>query len=132
MKNDLQRSSKDKKAILFGYLWRWLGIGSIVLIPMIATGICRLMQIPNEVQRVVWKWSLGGAMFFVGGYNLVGTLLRLKHLLVAAQLMAHVSLKDLDPNRPWTEKEKKDELTIGVILMAFGLAMIFLLDRLMQ
>ena len=82
MKKGTSYSKKERRVITMGYLWRWGSIVIILLIPAIAFGICNLVNTEPEIQGFVTFLSAGIAMFCVGTYDIIGTVLEFKHILV--------------------------------------------------
>ena len=90
MKKGTSYSKKERRAITFGYLWRWGSIVIMLLIPAIVFGICNLVNTEPKIQGFVTFLSAGITMFCVGVYDIIGTVLEFKHVLVSLQLTSHI------------------------------------------
>lgn len=86
MKKRPSYSKKEQRVITLGYLWRWGSIAIILIIPAIVFGICNLFTTEPETQKYIIYLSGAITMLCVGVYEIVGTALEFKHLLVALQL----------------------------------------------
>ena len=124
MKKGTSYSKKERRAITFGYLWRWGSIVIILLIPSIAFGICNLVNTEPEIQGFVTFLSAGIAMFCVGTYDIIGTVLEFKHILVSSQLATKIPFQNINPRRGWTKSEKREYIGVGIIFIILGLAFI--------
>ena len=63
-------------------------------------------------------------MFCVGAYDIIGTLLEFKHILVASLLNLHTLFPNINLKRHWTKSEKRDYIIIGIVFVFCGLAVI--------
>ena len=124
MKKGTSYSKKERRVITFGYLWRWGSIVIILLIPAIVFGICNLLSIEREIQALVAFLSMGITMFCVGAYDIIGTVLEFKHILVSLQLASHLPFQNINPRRGWTKSEKREYIGVGIIFVVLGLAFI--------
>ena len=125
MKKGPYYSKKERRAITFGYLWRWGSIVIILLIPAIVFGICNLVNTEPEIQGFVTFLSAGITMFCVGVYDIIGTVLEFKHVLVSLQLTrSHIPFQNINPRRDWTKSEKRENIGAGIIYIILGLAII--------
>ncbi|MBQ8772265.1 MAG: hypothetical protein IJZ28_03585 [Clostridia bacterium] len=124
MKEGAYYSKKERRAITFGYLWRWGSILIMLLIPAIVFGICNLVNTEPKTQRLVSFLSAGIAMFCVGVYDIIGTVLEFKHVLVSLQLAYRIPFQNINPRRDWTKSEKEEYIGVGIIFIIFGLAFI--------
>ena len=124
MKKGIYYSKKERKVIALGYLWRWGSIVIIFLIPAIVFGICNVVNIENELQGFVTFLSVGITTFFAGAYDIIGTVLEFKHILVSLQLANHSHLQNINPRRNWTKSEKREYIGVGIIYVILGLAII--------
>ena len=125
MKKGTYYSKKERRAITFGYLWRWGSMVITLLIPAIVFGICNLVNTEPEIQGFVTFLSAGITMFCVGVYNIIGTVLEFKHVLVSLQLTRwHIPFQNINPRRGWTKSEKRENIGVGIILIILGLAII--------
>ena len=124
MKKGTYYSKKERRAITFGYLWRWGSIVIMLLIPAIVFGICNLVNTEPEIQGFVTFLSAGITMFCVGTYDIIGTVLEFKHVLVSLQLTSHIPFQNINPRRGWTKSEKREYIGGGIILIILGLAFI--------
>ena len=124
MKKGTSYSKKERRVITMGYLWRWGSIVIILLIPAIAFGICNLVNTEPEIQGFVTFLSAGIAMFCVGTYDIIGTVLEFKHILVSSQLATKIPFQNINPRRGWTKSEKREYIGAGIIYIILGLAFI--------
>ena len=124
MKKGTSYSKKERRVITMGYLWRWGSIVIILLIPAIAFGICNLVNTEPEIQGFVTFLSAGIAMFCVGTYDIIGTVLEFKHILVSLQLATKIPFQNINPRRGWTKSEKREYIGVGIIFIILGLAFI--------
>ena len=124
MKKGTSYSKKERRVITMGYLWRWGSIVIILLIPAIAFGICNLVNTEPEIQEFVTFLSAGIAMFCVGTYDIIGTVLEFKHILVSSQLATKIPFQNINPRRGWTNSEKRKYIGVGIIFIILGLAFI--------
>ena len=124
MKKGASYSKKERRVITMGYLWRWGSIVIILLIPAIAFGICNLVNAQPEIQGFVTFLSAGIAMFCVGTYDIIGTVLEFKHILVSSQLASNIPFQNINPRRGWTKSEKREYIGVGIIFIILGLAFI--------
>ena len=126
MKKGPSYSKRERRIISLGYLWRWGSIAVILIIPVIAFGICSLFNIPEQTNGYILFLFAGITMLCIAVYEIVGTVLGLKHLLVALQLMYHLPAQSLNPRRDWTKAEKREYIGIGIIFAALGIAIIII------
>ena len=124
MKKGTSYSRKERQVITLGYLWRWGSIVIILLIPAIVFGICNLVNTKPEIQGLVTFLSAGITMFCVGVYDIIGTVLEFKHVLVSLQLASHIPFQNINPRRDWTKSEKREYIGVGIIFIILGLAFI--------
>ena len=124
MKKGTSYSKKERRVITMGYLWSWGSIVIILLIPAIAFGICNLVNTEPEIQGFVTFLSAGIAMFCVGTYDIIGTVLEFKHILVSSQLATKIPFQNINPRRGWTKSEKREYIGVGIIFIILGLAFI--------
>ena len=124
MKKGISYSKKERRVITFGYLWRWGSIVIILLIPAIVFGICNMVNIEPKIQGFVTFLSAGITMFCVGVYDIIGTVLEFKHLLVSVQLASHIHFQNINPRRDWTKSEKRENIGAGIAFIILGLAFI--------
>lgn len=125
MKKGISYSKKERQVITLGYLWRWGSIVIILLIPAIVFGICNLVNTEPEIQGFVTFLSAGITMFCVGVYDIIGTVLEFKHVLVSLQLTrSHIPFQNINPRRGWTKSEKRENIGVGIIFIILGLAFI--------
>ena len=127
MKKGPSYSKRERRIISLGYLWRWGSIAVILIIPAIAFGICSPLNIPEQTKGYIVFLSAGITMLCVAVYEIVGTVLGLKHLLVALQLMYHLPAQRLNPRRDWTKSEKREYIGIGIFFATLGIAIIIIL-----
>ena len=123
MKKGTSYSRKERQVITLGYLLRWGSIVIILLIPAIVFGICNLVNTEPEIQGFVTFLSAGITMFCVGVYDIIGTVLEFKHVLVSLQLISH-AFQNINPRRYWTKSEKREYIGVGIIFIILGLAVI--------
>ena len=126
MKKGTSYSKKERRTITFGYLWRWGSIVIVLLIPAIVFGICNLVNTEPKIQRFVTFLSAGITMFCVGVYDIIGTVLEFKHILVSLQLTSHIHFQNINPRRGWTKSEKRENIGGGIIFIILGLAFIII------
>ena len=124
MKKGTSYSKKERRVITMGYLWHWGSIVIILLIPAIAFGICNLVNTEPKIQGFVTFLSAGIAMFCVGTYYIIGTVLEFKHILVSSQLATKIPFQNINPRRGWTKSEKREYIGVGIIFIILGLAFI--------
>ena len=124
MGNRTSYSKKEQQVIILGYLWRWGSIVIMLLIPAIVFGICNLVNTEPEIQGFVTFLSAGITMFCVGVYDIIGTVLEFKHVLVSLQLTCHFPFQNINPRRDWTKSEKREYIGVGIIFIILGLAFI--------
>ncbi|MBQ7374551.1 MAG: hypothetical protein IJW61_01070 [Clostridia bacterium] len=131
MKKGSNYSKREQRIILLGYLWRWGCILIVLLIPAITIGICQLFDVTVKIKGFA-ALLFGISMLLVGVYDIVGTALEFKHILVSLQLMYRRPFPNVNPRRGWTKSEKKEYITIGIIFAVLGLLMIivFVLQQL--
>ena len=127
MKKGTSYSRTERQVITLGYLWRWGSIAVILMIPAIAFRICSLFNIPEQTNGYIAYLSAGITMLCVAVYEIVGTVLGFKHLLVALQLTYHLPAQSLNPRRDWTKSEKREYIGIGIFFAALGIAIIIIL-----
>ena len=126
MKKGISYSKKERQVITLGYLWSWGSIVIILLIPAIVFVICNLVNTEPKIQGLVTFLSAGIAMFCVGIYDIIGTLLEFKHVLVSLQLAYHIPFQNINPRRDWTKSEKREYIGVGIIFAILGLAFIII------
>ena len=126
MKKGSNYSKREQRIITLGYLWRWGSILIVLLIPAIYIGICQLFGVTGRVHGFVTVLLFGISMLLVGVYEIVGTALEFKHILVSLQLMHHPPLQNINPRRNWTKSEKKEYITIGITFSVIGFAIIII------
>ncbi len=124
MKKGTSYSKKEQQVITLGCLWRWGSIAIIFIIPAIIFGICSLFNIPGATKGYIACLSAGITMLCVAIYEIVGTVLGFKHLLVALQLTYNIPLKNVNPRKDWTKSEKREYIGVGIIFIILGLAFI--------
>ena len=124
MKKGASYARKERQAITFGYLWRWGSIAIILLIPAVAFGICNLVNMEPKIQGFVTFLSAGIAMLCVGIYDIIGTVLEFRHVLVSLQLARHTPFQNINPRRAWTKSEKRECIGVGIIFVILGSAFI--------
>ena len=124
MKKGSNYSKREQRIIALGYLWRWGSILIVLLIPAIYIGICQLFGVTGRVHGFVGGLLFGISMLLVGVYDIVGTALEFKHILVSLQLMTRSPFPNVNPRKEWTKSEKKEYITIGIMFAVLGLLMI--------
>lgn len=124
MKKRASYSKKEQHIITLGYLWRWGSIAIILIVPAIVLGICELLTIEPETERFIVYMSGAITMLCVGVYEIVGTALEFKHLLVALQLTYHVPYHKVNAKRDWRKEEKREYIGVGIIFAVLALAAI--------
>ena len=124
MKKGTSYSRTERQVITLGYLWRWGSIVIMLLIPAIVFVICNLVNAEPKTQGFVTFLSAGITMFCVGVYDIIGTVLEFKHLLVSLQLASLTPFQNINPRRDWTKSEKRENIGIGIIFVILGLAVI--------
>ena len=122
MKKGTSYSKKERRAITFGYLWRWGSSVIILLIPAIVFGICNLVNTEPKIQSFAALLSMSITMLCIGIYDIIGTVLEFKHVLISLQLASRNPFKDVNPRREWTKSEKREYIGIGIIFVIVGLA----------
>ena len=122
-----RHNKEDRRAILLAYIYRY----SLLLIPffgiLIAFAIVILFPIKSESILLL---PLGVLLIFLGCYNIIGAILKWKHLLVFLQLSyrRHAYLREaINPGRSWTTKEKRDMIGVGISFIFLGLAFILIM-----
>ena len=126
MKKGSNYSKREQRIITLGYLWRWGSIFIVLLIPTIYLGICQLFGVTGRVHGFVGGLLFGISMLLVGVYDIVGTALEFKHILVSLQLMTRSPFPNVNPRKEWTKSEKKEYITIGIMFAVIGFAMIII------
>ena len=126
MKKGSNYSKREQRIITLGYLWRWGSILIVLLIPAIYIGICQLFGVTGRVHGFVGGLLFGISMLLVGVYDIVGTALEFKHILVSLQLMTRSPFPNVNPRKEWTKSEKKEYITIGIMFAVIGFAMIII------
>ena len=126
MKKGSNYSKREQRIITLGYLWRWGSILIVLLIPAIYIGICQLFGVTGRVHGFVGGLLFGISMLLVGVYDIVGTVLEFKHILVSLQLMYHAPFQNINPRRNWTKSEKKEYITIGIMFAVIGFSIIIM------
>ena len=104
----LYANNKEKKLVQFTFVF----------------GICNLVNTEPEIQGFVTFLSAGITMFCVGVYDIIGTVLEFKHVLVSLQLTSHIPFQNINPRRDWTKSEKREYIGVGIIFIILGLAFI--------
>lgn len=122
MKKYSSYSGKERRTIILGYLWRWGSIGMMLLVPAITLVICNSLRVSAEFRSLAGALAFGISMFCVGTYDIIGTLLEFKHVLVSLQLASHVP--HVNPRRAWTSKDKREYIGVGIIFVVLGLALV--------
>ena len=124
MKKGSNYSKREQRIITLGYLWRWGSILIVLLIPAIYIEICQLFGVTGRVHGFVGGLLFGISMLLVGVYDIVGTALEFKHILVSLQLMTRSPFPNVNPRKEWTKSEKKEYISIGIMFAVIGFAMI--------
>ena len=124
MKKGSNYSKREQRIITLGYLWRWGSIVIVLLIPAIYIEICQLFGVTGRVHGFVGGLLFGISMLLVGVYDIVGTALEFKHILVSLQLMTRSPFPNVNPRKEWTKSEKKEYISIGIMFAVIGFAMI--------
>jgi hypothetical protein len=65
-------------------------------------------------------------MLLVGVYEIIGTVLEFKHILVSLQLMRPAPFQNISPRRDWTKSKKKESITIGITFAVIGFSIIIM------
>lgn len=117
-------SRKERQVIRLGFLWRWGSIAMILLVPAITFVICNLLNTEPETQGFVAVLSAGITMLCVGTYDIIGTVLEFRHILVSLQLASHIPFQNINPRRDWTKSEKREQIGVGIIFVILGSAII--------
>lgn len=126
MKKGSNYSKREQRIITLGYLWRWGSILIVLLIPAIYIGICQLFGVTGRVHGFVGGLLFGISMLLVGVYDIVGTALEFKHILVSLQLMRPAPFQSISPRRDWTKSKKKESITIGITFAVIGFSIIIM------
>ena len=124
MKKVSYYSRKERRTIRLGYLWFFGSIASIFLFPAVAFCVCNLLNLEPKTQILFAYLTLGITMFCVGAYDIIGTLLEFKHILVSSLLSLHTLFPNINPKRNWTKSEKRDYIIIGIVFVFLGVAII--------
>ena len=124
MKKGPSYSKRERRIISLGYLWRWGSIAMIFLVPAIAFVICNLLNTEPETQGFVTFLAAGITMFCVGTYDIIGTVLEFRHILVSLQLASHIPFQNINPRRDWTKSEKREHIGAGIVFVILGSAII--------
>ena len=122
-------SKNEQKSIRYGYLWHWGSIGCILLIPFLAVAIAKSCEAVSETQEFLFLFSMGILWLSCGIYQLTGTALSFKHILVSLQISKRgVTGKREKPNprKTWTKSEKRTSFSIGIIDILIGTAFIII------
>lgn len=133
MKENASHSKKgrrpiSRREITLGYLWYWGSIAMIFLLPVLAFGVGCLLGSEPKDRVLIAFFTMGITTFCVGAYNIIGTALEFKHLIVASQLGPHNPTTT--PKRAisgWTKSTKREYITIGIIFAFSGGLMITVL-----
>lgn len=88
-------SKNEQRIIRYGYLWHRGSIGGILLIPFLAAGIAKSCAAASEKQGFLFLFSMGILWFSCGIYQITGTALSFKHILVSLQIKNGVSQVNL-------------------------------------
>ena len=124
MKKFSSYSKRENRIIELGYFWHWGSIVITFLIPAITFWICNLLNTDPKAQGLLTSLSAGIIMVCIGAYEIIGTVLEFKHLLVSLQLATHIPFQNINPKRAWTKAEKRDYICIGTIFLIIGLSII--------
>ena len=122
-------SKTEQKTIRLGYLWHWGSIGAIVLLPFLSAGIAKFFGAIPEIQGFLFLFAFGITFLSSGIYQITGTALSFKHILVSLQIQKRgISGKRENPNprKTWTKSEKRTSFSIGIIDMLIGTAFIII------
>ncbi|MBQ8495937.1 MAG: hypothetical protein IJ489_00575 [Clostridia bacterium] len=118
-----RHNKEDRRAIICGHLYRH----AILIVPLIMVLIIlifdKLFQIKNAGD--IMLLFMGISFIFFGCYDIIGTILEWKHILVSMQIFSH-SRDAINPRRSWTMYEKKQMIGSGIVLIVSGLAVIVL------
>lgn len=124
MKSRRSSKSENERAIFMGYLWRWGSVALILLLPVFTYGICVFWGALPKTQQFCTMLAFGIGMLGMGAYEIIGSVLEFRHLLVSLQLTVHIPKDKLNSTRAWTKQDKKDGIGIGIIFAFWGTAMI--------
>ena len=118
-----RHNKEDRRAIILGHIHRH----SILIVPLIMVFIIlilhKLLQIKNAGD--IMLFFMGISFIFFGCYDIIGTILEWKHILVSMQIFTH-NRDEINPSRSWTTYEKKQMIGSGIVLIVSGLAVIVL------
>ena len=120
-------SKTEQKNIRLGYLWHWGSIGATMLLPFLSAGIAKLCGVDSEIQGFLFLFSMGILWLSRGIYQIIGSALSFKHILVSLQIRKRSvtgKLENPNPRKNWTKSEKRTGFSIGIIDMLIGTAFI--------
>lgn len=109
----------EEHIIKLGYLWHYGTIALYVLIPLTIIGICELTGASSDTFILILGLSWGIAFLCTGIYQIIGSTLEYKHILVSIQLFTHKPF-NVNPRREWSKSEKKQSYGIGIIFVILG------------
>ena len=112
--------NKEDRIIRLGYLWRWGSTALMILVPMVVFGICELLNASSNTVTISLFLSWGLTFLGIGVYEIIGTALEFKHVLVSLQLCSHHAL-NINPRRGWNKSDKKTGFGIGILNAIIGL-----------
>ena len=112
--------NKEDRIIRLGYLWRWGSIALMILVPMTVFGICELLNASSNTVTISLFLSWGLTFLGIGVYEIIGTALEFKHVLVSLQLCSHHT-SNVNPRRDWNKSDKKTGFGIGILTAIIGL-----------
>ena len=115
--------NKEDRIIALGYLWRWGSIALMIIVPLTAFIICELLNVASRTLGIALFLSWGLTVLCIGAYQIIGTALEFKHILVSLQLATHHAL-NINPRRGWNKSDKKDGFGVGIIFVALGLSLL--------
>ena len=113
--------NKEDRIIRLGYLCRWGSIALTILVPMVVFGICELLNASSNTVTISLFLSWGLTFLGIGVYEIIGTALEFKHVLVSLQLCSHHT-SNVNPRRGWNKSDKKDGFGSGIIFSVIGSA----------
>ena len=120
MKKGTNFSKKEKRTVFFGYLHRW-GVVLMIFMPLLFLIISQNHVTETAALGLLFYLSFGLSFLSFGIIDMLGALLEWKYILVAHQLAYRASP---NPRKNWDQKQKKEEIFIGIIFTAIGLAII--------
>lgn len=123
MSKHSRNNKSERRAILWGYIYRYSVIAVLFLIVGIVFAIGELFQIENL--GIILFLSLGITFILLGGHDIIGAILEWKYLLVSIQLYnRHYDSGDMiNPRRAWTKYEKRQMIGTGIIGIILGIAL---------